>query len=74
MAAALIKHEQIMTTLPKAKDLRGVVEALITLASGAICMPGALLPPAFGTRQWWRSCSKRSGRDIKAAPADIPAF
>ena len=32
MAAALIKHEQIVTTLPKAKDLRGVVEALITLS------------------------------------------
>jgi large subunit ribosomal protein L17 len=31
MCAALIKHEQIMTTLPKAKDLRPVVEKLITL-------------------------------------------
>jgi large subunit ribosomal protein L17 len=31
MAAALIKHEQISTTLPKAKDLRPVVERLITL-------------------------------------------
>ncbi|CAK0750918.1 50S ribosomal subunit protein L17 [Azospirillaceae bacterium] len=31
MAAALIKHEQITTTLPKAKDLRPVVERLITL-------------------------------------------
>jgi large subunit ribosomal protein L17 len=31
MAVALIKHEQIMTTLPKAKDLRSVVEKLITL-------------------------------------------
>ena len=31
MAAALIKHEQIMTTLPKAKDLRPIVERLITL-------------------------------------------
>jgi large subunit ribosomal protein L17 len=31
MAAALIKHEQIETTLPKAKELRGVVEKLITL-------------------------------------------
>jgi large subunit ribosomal protein L17 len=31
MAAALIKHEQIVTTLPKAKDLRSVVEKLITL-------------------------------------------
>lgn len=31
MANALIKHEQITTTLPKAKDLRPVVEKLITL-------------------------------------------
>jgi large subunit ribosomal protein L17 len=31
MAAALIKHEQIMTTLPKAKDLRPIVEKLVTL-------------------------------------------
>jgi large subunit ribosomal protein L17 len=31
MAVALIKHEQIKTTLPKAKDLRRVVERLITL-------------------------------------------
>ena len=32
MANALIKHEQIRTTLPKAKELRPVVERLITLA------------------------------------------
>ena len=31
MCQALIKHEQIITTLPKAKDLRPVVEKLITL-------------------------------------------
>ena len=31
LAQALIKHEQINTTLPKAKDLRPVVEKLITL-------------------------------------------
>jgi large subunit ribosomal protein L17 len=31
MAAALIKHEQIKTTLPKAKDLRPIVEKLISL-------------------------------------------
>ena len=31
MATALIKHEQIVTTLPKAKDLRPIVEKLITL-------------------------------------------
>ena len=32
LAAALVKHEQIETTLPKAKELRGVVEKLVTLA------------------------------------------
>ena len=31
MSASLIKHEQIVTTLPKAKDLRPVVEKLISL-------------------------------------------
>ena len=32
MAAALLKHEQITTTLPKARELRPYVEKLITLA------------------------------------------
>jgi len=32
MCASLIKHEQIVTTLPKAKELRPFVEKLVTLA------------------------------------------
>lgn len=32
LSAALLKHEQIVTTLPKAKEMRGYVEKLITLA------------------------------------------
>lgn len=32
MAAALIQHEQIKTTLPKAKEIRPIVEKLVTLA------------------------------------------
>jgi large subunit ribosomal protein L17 len=31
MAASLIEHEQIVTTLPKAKELRPIVEKLVTL-------------------------------------------
>jgi large subunit ribosomal protein L17 len=31
MAVALVKHEQIRTTLPKAKELRPIVEKLVTL-------------------------------------------
>ncbi|MEM9169106.1 MAG: 50S ribosomal protein L17 [Pseudomonadota bacterium] len=35
MSCALIKHEQITTTLPKAKELRPIVERLVTLAKKA---------------------------------------
>ena len=39
MAAALIKHEQIETTLPKAKELRRIVDRFITLGKrgGSSC-------------------------------------
>lgn len=39
MAAALIKHEQIVTTLPKAKELRPYIEKLITLGKQAAANP-----------------------------------
>ena len=39
MAASLIKHEQIITTLPKAKELRPIVEKLVTLGKkGGLAM------------------------------------
>lgn len=39
MAAALVKHEQIVTTLPKAKELKPYVEKLITLGKKALSNP-----------------------------------
>ena len=39
MAAALVKHEQIVTTLPKAKELRPFVEKLITMGKKAKAEP-----------------------------------
>ena len=39
MAASLIEHEQILTTLPKAKELRPIVEKLVTLGKkGGLAM------------------------------------
>ena len=43
MAASLIKHEQIVTTLPKAKELRPYVEKLITMGKQANDNPGKAL-------------------------------
>lgn len=39
MACALVKHEQIVTTLPKAKDLRPIVEKMITKGKKALAEP-----------------------------------
>lgn len=43
MAAALVKHEQITTTLPKAKELRPFLEKLITLGKDAKANPDKVL-------------------------------
>lgn len=43
MAAALVKHEQIVTTLPKARALRPYVEKLITLGKQAMNKPQSAL-------------------------------
>ena len=43
MAASLVKHEQIVTTLPKAKTLRPFVEKLVTLGKQAAAKPETAL-------------------------------
>lgn len=43
MSSSLVKHEQIITTLPKAKELRPIVERLVTLAKKAKADPKTAL-------------------------------
>lgn len=43
MAAALVKHEQIVTTLPKAKELKPYIEKLITMGKHALAKPETAL-------------------------------
>jgi large subunit ribosomal protein L17 len=63
MAHALLKHEQITTTLPKAKDLRPVVEKLITLGKrgGLHCRRQALsaLQDSVITEKLFTTLAKR---------------
>ena len=75
MTAALIKHEQIKTTLPKAKELRPVVEKLVTLSrrGPAIFMRAARRFRRSATPPRSRSCSTSSARAMPAVPAAIRA-
>ena len=72
MAASLIKHEQIVTTLPKAKELRPIVEKLVTLGKrGDLHARRLAISRDRQTRPWSRSCSRRSARATRSATAAI---
>ena len=58
LAASLIKHEQITTTLPKAKDLRPVVEKLVTLGKRGACRAPPRRSRRCATSRWSRSSSR----------------
>ena len=66
MAAALIKHEQIVTTLPKAKDLRPIVEKLVTLGKrGDLHARRQAIAEMRDQSPWSRSSSRCSGPRYK---------
>ena len=54
MTCSLLKHEIIKTTLPKAKELRRVVEPIITLGKDAVARAIAgSRSTACATARWW---------------------
>ena len=74
MAASLIEHEQIVTTLPKAKDLRPIVEKLVTLGKRGDLHARRQAIAADRQRDRRSSgCSTRSRRAMPAATAAICA-
>ena len=74
MAAALIKHEQIVTTLPKAKELRPFVEKLVTLAKRGDLHARRLAIVAHPRRGHGRQAvRRRSARATRSATAATSA-
>ena len=67
LAKNLIEKEQIKTTLPKAKDLRSVVEKLITRAKVDTVANRAIIPA-----QRLKNCSQFWARVMPSVQVDIP--
>ena len=78
MASALIKHEQIQTTLPKAKELRPIVEKLITLGKrGGLALRRQAMPAhwlTFQTASLLGEALTALGRHAEAEPLLLESF
>ena len=73
LATALIKHEQIVTTLPKAKELKRVADRLITLAKKGDLHARRLAFSRIRDEARWRNCSIRWARAMPSGRAAIRA-
>ena len=69
MAASLIEHEQIVTTLPKAKELRPIVEKLVTLGKRGDLHARRQAIAQIGNEAAGQGCSTRSRRATPPATA-----
>ncbi len=80
-AIALLRHELIETTIPKAKELRPFVERLITTAKRGVAAGDtraaeavtrdATCAPRWRTRKSSASCSRTAGPALRGAPRRI---
>ena len=73
LAVSLIEHEQIVTTLPKAKDLRPIVEKLVTLGKRGDLHARRQAIAQIGNEGVVKRCSTRSRRATPPATAAICA-
>ncbi len=74
MAAALIKHEQIVTTLPKAKELRPIVEKLVTLGKkGGLALRRQAISRAARPGSGQEAVRHAGDRATRTARAATPA-
>ena len=73
MAASLIEHEQIVTTLPKAKEMAPLMDKLVTWPRRATSLPAARLSPRFATKRLSASCSTCLVIATRIAMAATPA-
>ena len=69
MASSLIEHEQIKTTLPKAKELKRIIDKLITLGKRGDLHARRMAAAELKQDAAWPSCSRLSGPATRIARA-----
>lgn len=74
MAGSLVRHEIIKTTLPKAKELRRVVEPLITLAKTDSVANRRLAFARTVITRSWQNCLTNWARVSRAVPVVTLVF
>lgn len=74
MAGSLVRHEIIKTTLPKAKELRRVVEPLITLPRLIALLIVVWHSPVLVITRSWQNCLTNWARVSRAVPVVTLVF
>ena len=64
LATALLQHEHIETTVPRAKELRPFAEQIITVAKRGVAASTSIMPATsvWAAPRTWQSCAPRQTR------------